>query len=182
MRSVFISLVLMGLLMSCSAGDGESMVDCSSAIFEVELKVTSADCGLPAGQVSLVALGSTVLTAIRIEDGPWLSSTQISGLRPGLYSLGMRDQNDCESTIAFTLPSTVSFERDVRPIIETKCAIPACHDGSGNIDYRTFANLARNPADVKARTQSGDMPRGGVLTAEERAFIACWVDAGAPDN
>ena len=68
----------------------------------------------------------------------------------------------------------------MQPIIETYCAIPACHDGTGNIDFRVFSNL--NPGDMKARTQSGNMPKEGSLTPEQIEAIACWADDGGKNN
>ena len=64
-----------------------------------------------------------------------------------------------------TLQSGISYKEVVEPIIRKSCAISGCHDGISNVDYRVFSNF--NPTDMKARTQSRNMPKEGSLTQVE---------------
>jgi hypothetical protein len=83
----------------------------------------------------------------------------------------------------------VSFENDVRPIIQTKCAIEGCHNGGTTLpnwnDFSTFQDHARNGS-VKNFVIHRIMPRAestqGPLSQDQINTIACWIDQGAIDN
>lgn len=83
----------------------------------------------------------------------------------------------------------VSFQLDVKPIIESKCAISGCHDGNNGIpnwnDFATFQEEARNGS-VKNFVINRIMPKAespaGPLSQEQINTIACWIDHGALDN
>lgn len=78
---------------------------------------------------------------------------------------------------------TVSFASQVKPIIDTNCAIPSCHvAGTGRVDFTKLANIQANAQAIKSRTASGNMPKNGSLTTNQKKLIADWVDQGAKDN
>lgn len=82
-------------------------------------------------------------------------------------------------------PLTVTFSDVIKPIIDTNCAVKSCHVAgpSLRVDFTNFANIQNYAAEIKERTATRDMPRGGrVLTSEQIAQIACWVDNGAQNN
>jgi hypothetical protein len=74
----------------------------------------------------------------------------------------------------------------IQPVIQTRCAIPACHvpGGDGPGDFTEYAN-------VKAAVDEGifqqqvfiqrTMPSNGPLPACELQKLQAWVDAGAPE-
>jgi hypothetical protein len=80
-----------------------------------------------------------------------------------------------------------TFSDDVRPIIETKCAISGCHNGDLGQDYNwlnfeTFHRRAESGL-VKFRVTHRIMPpsssAAGPLSQEQINAIACWSDQGA---
>lgn len=92
---------------------------------------------------------------------------------------------------------TVSFSKDILPIMETSCV--DCHGGektSKGLDLKSYASLmagSQNGAVINAgdaaasklvaSVQSGKMPkRGAKLTAEQIQLLVDWVNAGAVDN
>jgi len=87
---------------------------------------------------------------------------------------------------------TVSFDVDIQPIIDSKCAIVGdggCHNGGNgaSLNWTVFSNFQSNATDVKDRiTRSpgadGKMPKIGTLTDEQIQLLVCWVDQGAKDN
>jgi hypothetical protein len=79
---------------------------------------------------------------------------------------------------------TISFANQVKSIIDLNCAISGCHvAGTGRQNFTSFAVIQANADGIKARTASGNMPRGGgSLTTEEKKLIADWVDQGAKNN
>ena len=78
-------------------------------------------------------------------------------------------------------PQEVGFLGVILPIIETNCAIPGCHTfGTQRVNFEIFVNIQDIADDIKSRTTSGDMPKGGgSLSQEEIDQISCWVDSGA---
>lgn len=157
--------------------------ECSSGNFFVDVtKVIGADCGNPAGQIVSVAVGGRGIVQYQLDEGNFQESGVFSGVRPGIHIVNVMDEKGCTASRAVTVPSEISFSQSIKPIIEKSCAIPNCHDGSGAITYLVFENIKANPGDIKARTQSGNMPKDGPLTQDEIEKIACWVDDGALNN
>lgn len=83
-----------------------------------------------------------------------------------------------------------SFQEDVRPIIETKCAISGCHNGDlgQDLNWSVFENFHARAASglVKFRVTHRIMPPSsspaGPLTQDQINAIACWTDQGALNN
>lgn len=77
------------------------------------------------------------------------------------------------------------YSTHIAPIIQTRCAISGCHDASsgnkgGPFTNYTLVQLKANT--IKAQVESGAMPQGSSLTANEIRLISCWVSSGAPNN
>ena len=91
---------------------------------------------------------------------------------------------------SYTCPEEVSYLEDIKPIIESKCAIPSCHNGSlgAERNWTDFETLQRNAqdGDVKNQVINRIMPPPnspkGPLSQDEINAIACWVDQDAPNN
>lgn len=102
------------------------------------------------------------------------------------HTLPAADEFSCSSL------GVVSFTTDIKPIIDTKCAIAGdggCHNGGNGpaLDWRVFDNLQSYAASVKTRVTrpvgtSGHMPKIGSLTDDQIRQLVCWVDQGAPAN
>lgn len=83
-------------------------------------------------------------------------------------------------------PEGVSFSDRVEPVINTNCAIPGCHTSGGQQPtLETYEQISSNAERIRTRTSNGTMPppaSGIRLSQKDIDDIACWVDAGAPDN
>ena len=83
-----------------------------------------------------------------------------------------------------------TFADDIRPIIETKCAISGCHNGDmgPDLNWINFEKFHERAASglVKYRVVHRIMPPStspaGPLTQEQINAIACWTDRGALNN
>lgn len=90
----------------------------------------------------------------------------------------------------YVCTETYTFADDIRPIIETKCAIPDCHNGDmgPDLNWTTFEKFHQRVASglVKYRVTHRIMPPSfsseGPLTQEQINAIACWSDQGALNN
>lgn len=83
-------------------------------------------------------------------------------------------------------PGGVSFSNTIEPIISMNCAVSGCHvNGNQLPTLETYEQIAANAAMIRHRTSNGIMPpptSGISISQEEIDNIACWVDAGAPQN
>ena len=85
---------------------------------------------------------------------------------------------------------TYSFADDIRPIIESKCAISGCHNGDmgPDLNWTNFDKFHQRVESglVKYRVSHRIMPPSfspeGPLTQEQINAIACWSDQGALNN
>ncbi|HEX9648931.1 MAG TPA: hypothetical protein VGA21_00105 [Cyclobacteriaceae bacterium] len=84
----------------------------------------------------------------------------------------------------FCDPDLVTFSDIIKPIIDTNCTVSGCHViGTGLPDFTQFSNIKTYAAEIRERTSTRDMPRGGrVLTSLQIAQIGCWVESGALNN
>lgn len=171
-----------------TATDGNN---CSSTM-EVEvlnmeglnIDVESADsgCKTTQGGVTVTAFDGNEPYAYKLGDAAFSTSNTFSGLGSGDYPLTVRDASGCEVNQTVKVRSGVSFDASISPIIENKCAVSGCHNGSQAPDLRVFKNIHDNAGTIKTVTGNGSMPQNGTLTQNEKDLIACWVDDGALDN
>jgi hypothetical protein len=86
-------------------------------------------------------------------------------------------------------PEPISFQNDVKPIIESSCALTGCHNGDNGAErnWTVFTNFQTKRANVKDRINRppgtpGHMPAAGSITPAEIEIISCWVDQGGLNN
>lgn len=172
-----------------------SAVDGNNCMGTIEVSVKNADgvnidvqledaggCGGSEGSITVMAFDGAEPYAYKLNDGAFGSTTTFMGLARGEYALTVRDANGCEVSQTLRVLSGVSFATSISPIIEGKCAVSGCHNGSQAPDLRVFKNIHDNAAKIKTVTGNGSMPLNGTLTQEEKDLIACWVDDGALQN
>ncbi|THU36859.1 hypothetical protein FAM09_18005 [Niastella caeni] len=80
---------------------------------------------------------------------------------------------------------TTTFSGTVRPLMASSCAKPDCHasgstNGPGALTNYTQIFNAR--AQIRTVVASGQMPQDATFSANQKAIITCWIDAGAPNN
>lgn len=80
----------------------------------------------------------------------------------------------------------VTFSQDIKPIIESNCAVPGCHvPGTGRVDYTSFQGLqiVINDGRLKQRAVvQRTMPPTGPLNSCDISKIEVWLDNGALNN
>jgi hypothetical protein len=81
-----------------------------------------------------------------------------------------------------TCDGDYSLATDVMPIIQTRCAISGCHNGTQSPDLRTKEVVIAQAIAIKSQVKSGRMPKNSKLSSSQIAAIVCWVDQGALDN
>jgi hypothetical protein len=90
--------------------------------------------------------------------------------------------------------AAISYDDQVKPIIEAKCAIVGdggCHNGGNGPDlqWTVFDNLQERALNgvlqdriTRPSGTEGRMPKIGELTEDELEILYCWAAQGAPNN
>ncbi len=109
--------------------------------------------------------------AIDLIDDPTLASAIIT-----------MPAADIELFATFSVRS-VSFSREVMPIIQSECRISSCHLGFGSdADFSTYEGILPEIAPIRTTVLDCTMPISGCLPQEQIDLIVAWIDAGAPNN
>lgn len=148
---------------------------------------TEADteCNSNNGSITVNATGGTTPYQYKLNNGAFGASAIFSSVSAGNHTVTVEDAEGCLFPKAVTVPrgdTGTSLTTDIMPIIETKCAVSGCHNGSQTPNLSTKTGVINNALAIKTQTQSGAMPKEGSITATQKALIACWVDDGADDN
>ena len=175
--------------------------DCENSI-EVLLVIPGADplhatsistddteCLTNNGIIEVTAGGGAPPYEYRIGTGAFSGVSIFNNLAPGNYSVAIKDNTGCiftKSAVVNKGDSQTSLSVDVEPIIQSKCAITNCHNGSESPNLTTASAIIANATSIKSVTQSGQMLKAGSsagpLSDAQKALIACWVDEGAKNN
>ncbi len=80
---------------------------------------------------------------------------------------------------------TPTYNDDIQPIMEEKCATPACHGGGESPgDFRDLSVLQQyidaGLIEERVLIQRNMPPAGMQLTSEELQAFQCWVEGGYP--
>jgi hypothetical protein len=167
---------------------------CSSAIDNVYVKAQDFTFTAEITDDN-ACLGSNGAVTLQVSSGnpPYLfalgtsdftDNNTFNNLSEGYHAFAVKDNSGCVVNLGVTVPrgfSNVSWTNDIKPIIETKCALSGCHNGA-RPDLRVFANAKKYAGSMKSKTQDRSMPAEGSLTEAQIQLIACWVDDGALAN
>jgi len=108
-----------------------------------------------------------------------------------VFVLGACVNHDIDAPVIVSCAdeTAISFEINVRPIINSNCAISGCHNGDldNNLNWTILKNFQDHAGEIKRRitlplSDSDKMPRVGKLTYDQIKVISCWVEQGAKDN
>lgn len=91
------------------------------------------------------------------------------------------------STAPLPAIEPVSYARDIVPIMETKCAVKSCHDGSVQPNLATHAEVKAEAKRIRKRVNDRIIPMPPryareALTDTEKTALLAWIAAGSPNN
>lgn len=78
--------------------------------------------------------------------------------------------------------TTLSFSKDIQPIINSNCAISGCHNGSAKPNLTSYSNVKAETSAIKSEVSSGSMPKGRTMSAADKDALLCWIANGAANN
>lgn len=168
---------------NCSSTIESEIIDTSP--IQIGVSVQSTDCGTSNGGLTVEATGGTPGYMYSLNSGALQTSNIFEMLSPGNYAITVQDADGCETTSTHRVLSNTSWANDILPIINTRCALPGCHNGQSSLpNWTDLSTVQQNATNIKNRTGARTMPPSGQtqLTDDQIALIACWVDDGAPGN
>lgn len=151
----------------------------------LEFSITESDCIDATGAIEVTASGGDGSFTYALDGSTGQKDNVFTSVSAGSHEITVTDGSGCSSSEDISVSSTVSLSADIMPLLERECTFSGCHNGDNGSDrnWTQKEDILAKADNIKARTQSGSMPRSpGVLTAEEVDLIACWVDDGAKDN
>lgn len=146
---------------------------------------SGAGCETSNGSIEATAAGGEPPYLFRIGNGSFQSEGSFGNLASGTFNVTVRDQNGCESGQAVNVVSGLSLGADIKPILQSNCALAGCHVGGALPDFRNSAVIVANAVNIRTMTSTRAMPpaeSGRTLSQEQIDRIACWVEDGAPNN
>jgi len=101
-----------------------------------------------------------------------------------LFACKKDSNNDSNDTVDCSTITT-TFSGTVSPLISTSCAKSGCHaagstNGPGALT--NYTQIFNSRVRIRAVVASGQMPQDATFSAQQKAIITCWIDAGAPNN
>ena len=155
----------------------------NAAGVSASLEFSASGCEANGGVIEIVPSKGTPPYTYSLNNSVAQSENTFNELFSGNYNVEVIDALACSFDLSIYLPSGVSYQQSVEPIMLSSCATTGCHDGSNSLpDFTQFGEVQANASMIKSRTQSGNMPKDGTLPQSEIDLIACWVDDGALNN
>jgi hypothetical protein len=172
-----------------------TIMDANNCSISVDVTVESAEgpsindvstmisgCGTENGSLSVSASGGEGTLMYSLDGLEAQEEDSFDRLAAGTYQLTVSDEGGCETIQEVQILSGVSLENDIKPIIESNCALATCHGGARSPDMTTRSGIIAVADRIRARTTAGTMPPSGALPDSQIDAIACWVADGAPEN
>lgn len=175
-------LLLIITTISCKKEDPE--INCQDNI-QIEIQsTTDAPCGTTSGVIEINPIPNIEFS---IDGVNFSESGTFQNLGPGIFTITAMDQDGCMETKKVTVFSGISLVSDVMPVIETTCAISACHvSGEQSPNFSLKENVIANAPIVRNKLSEEAMPpnnsAGPELSTADRDKIICWIAEGALDN
>tara|TARA_Y100001972_G_C7651117_1_gene327412 strand:- start:89 stop:910 length:822 start_codon:yes stop_codon:yes gene_type:complete len=164
-------------------GVAEVVVGNSGSDLDFTTETTTGGCGAGEGSIVVNATGGMGGYTYRLGTGVFGTSNTFENISGGSYNVAVKDEQGCITSMNVQVMSGVSFESNVKPIIDLNCNVTSCHGNDPALPtFNSYNEIKNSSARIKSVTQSGAMPPEDKLTQNQIDLIACWVDDGAPNN
>ncbi|MGK0389238.1 MAG: hypothetical protein ACI94Y_001978 [Maribacter sp.] len=119
--------------------------------------------------------------------------TSLACLTLFILSSCTNDKLEPSEDISCNTSDIVTYDLQIKPIIDASCAGAGCHDGNGEGpgDYNSYAGMQAAIDDdlifnrvITSRNDGARMPpiEATPLTTENLILIQCWANDGYPEN
>jgi hypothetical protein len=122
----------------------------------------------------------------QLDSGEFFTGTRFENVKHGDHYITIKNGDGCSVTKLASVDratTDVSWQNDILPIMTSSCAVTGCHNGVHlPRDWRVYTQVKQFASTIRKRTQDRSMPAEGILTEDQIAMIACWIDDGAVQN
>ncbi len=167
------------------AGSGNVTITAPGSTLAFTVDTNEAGCETNEGVITISATGGSGTYEYRMGSGAFGGANEFTELGPDTYSLTVRDSEGCSITQSVTLKSGITYQSNIKNILDTNCAVSGCHvpGGAAPMSLQTFAVATSRAADIKSKVLANEMPKDRTpLSQELKDLIACWADDGGPEN
>jgi hypothetical protein len=169
----------------CEKTQNVTLTTPGSSVVISSVTPTNTSCGTSTGSIAISATGTGSLM-YQLNSGTAVANATFSNLAAGTYSIKVTDGAGCSTSQgSIKVLTGTLYSTQIKPIFEANCTGSNCHSVGGSAPFAisNFSAVQSRAADIKGRTASGNMPKGGPkLSQSQLDLIACWVDDGALDN
>ncbi|MEK6781454.1 MAG: hypothetical protein AABY93_07095 [Bacteroidota bacterium] len=174
-------------LFGCTSTQVVELTSSGSTLVAVAATNPDTDCFSDNGSITINASQGKPPYKYQFDTGSFSDVSTFENLKFGNYTVTVKDGDDCPLLLNVTVPrgnSSISYANDIKTILDTKCNISGCHNGSlgSTRDWSTYATAKANASGIQSRTANKTMPPGTPLTQNQIDQITCWVDDGALNN
>ena len=169
----------------CQKSISVSLTNAASTLDVTATTTPDTGCAVHNGTITLKGASGVAPYQYQLSTNGYVSSATFSSLASGAYSLSIKDSKGCTKTLSVTVlagAGSASYATDIAPLLTNYCNSAGCHSANSGRSLTTYARVQSGASAIKSRTASGNMPPGGGLTQAQISLIACWVNAGAPNN
>lgn len=116
-----------------------------------------------------------------VSNGAYTVTPALSGydFTPPSQNVNVSDEDVLGVDFSATAQTLVTYTNDIKDLLDTNCI--GCHGGdhpTAGIKLDTYTSAKANANAANEKIQSGQMPPGGPLSAEEKALFQNWLDDG----
>jgi len=190
-----------GIFSNLSGGEYDIKVidanGCENVIADVEVEdnltldigttsTADSDCSSNNGAIVASGSGGNAPYQFALNNGGFSATSTFSNLAAGTYSVKIQDASGCVKEKTESVGGPVSYQFQIKPILEVNCIKSGCHNGDNGAtrNWSVFANVQAKAQGIKTKTGNRSMPADNpnALTQNQIDLIACWVDHGALNN
>lgn len=184
---IYLVLILSLIIFSCSKKDSGPAATppdpCAGKTITITPTVVASTACSADGSITIAASGSAGFTYKLNSDGTYQAATVFNSVSAGTYTVFVKDGTGCEKSISVTVNAAGTagpLFTAVKNLMATRCQ--SCHNNTvqrGGMNWEVDCNIVAHKSNIKNRAiDLGTMPPAGPLTANEKAVITDWINAG----
>lgn len=173
---------------NCSDTVVHSLPSLENSLTAEAMVIADSGCltNINTGTIKVKVLNGKPPYQFQLDNQSFSNDSIFHNLKFGNYTVIIKDALQCQFSLDLIVPrnaSGVSWQSEVKPIIDFSCAKSGCHDDkSGRTNLMDFKSIKESVNQIRSRVINRSMPFDASLPEAQIQLIVCWIDDGAPDN
>ena len=180
MRKIVLALILT-IVYACNSDD-ENVDPCTQFDAVVQTISLPSACDARDASVTFETIGGRSPYNYQLNTGSRIISQSLGdfqGLFPGNFTIEVIDLNNCNVSFEFSIgspdQSEISYATEIVAILQSKCTLPACHNGDlgADNDWRSYDVIQDKLNNFQRVVYEERMPpvNNEALTDEEKSDL-----------